>query len=179
MLARGDEAGDVGGVDDPAGKRNSIRWMFQMLDEGAGGHDDHWFKRQFERTGAQIQGGARNTEASLYLATPSASLDTTLKTAMLMLTQPDFPQDRLEELRRSEMARVTAAPESPGALLQQAFTKAEAPGTLLAKAAMIPTAKEVNAITRADLQAAFRRWVRPDGARLTIVERTPAAGPPR
>ena len=166
---------DVGNVDDPANKRGAIRWMFQMLDEGAGGHDDHWFKQRSERTGAHIGGGARDTEASLYFTTPSASLTSTLSTVTLMLTSPDFPQDRLEELRRAEMARVTAAPENPGALLNQVFAQAEAPGTLLAEAAKVSTAEQVNAITRSDLQAAFRRWVRPEEAHLVIVSSEPLA----
>jgi len=166
---------DVGSVDDPADKRGAIRWMFQMLDEGAAGHDDHWFKQMRERSGATIGGDARNTEASLNFATPSASLDTTLGAVMMMLTNPDFPQGRLEELRRREMALVTSAPEDPGALSSEVFAQAVAPGTLLAKLAAVPTAAEVNAITRADLQAAFRRWVRPDDAQLVIVSNEPLA----
>ena len=31
---------------------------------------------------------------------------------MLMLTRPDFPADRLEEARRRDIARITAAPRA-------------------------------------------------------------------
>ena len=166
---------DVGSVDDPAGKPGTIRAMFQMLDEGAGGHDDHWFKQLRERTGAAIYGSAQNTDSGVSFAAPSASLDTTLDTMMLMLTRPDFPQDRLEEYRRQELSRVTAAPTSPGTLLGTAFTQALAPGTLLAKASQVPSVAEVDAITRPDLEAAFRRWIRPEEAKLVIVSNEPLA----
>lgn len=166
---------DVGRIDEPADKRGVIGWMFQMLAEGAGGHDDHWFSQMRERTGASIYGSAQNTNSGVSLAAPSASLEAALDTMMLMLTKPDFPQDRLEDLRREEMARVNAAPQSPAALLNEAFTQALAPGTLLAKAAEVPTAAEVQAITRADLETAFRRWVRPEGASLVIVSNEPLA----
>ena len=43
----------------------------------------------------------------------------------------------------------------------------------MAQKAAIPTLAEVNAITRADLKAAFSRWVRPDQAELVIVSDEP------
>ncbi|WP_322965068.1 M16 family metallopeptidase [Sphingomonas fuzhouensis] len=166
---------DVGTVDDPAGKRNAIRWMFQMLDEGAGGHDDHWFKQLKERTGASFGGGAQTTDSGVYFDAPTASLGTALDTMMLLLTRPDFPTDRLEEMRRDAMSRVASAPKNPGALMAAAFAQELAPGTPYAADNAVTTAAEVNAITRADLQAAFQRWVRPDEARLTIVSDQPLA----
>ncbi|WP_230480896.1 M16 family metallopeptidase [Sphingomonas sp. Leaf21] len=166
---------DVGTVDDPADKTGEISWMFQMLTEGAGGHDDHWFRQQSERTGTRIGASAGTTESTMYVAAPSVSLEPALKSAMLMLTRPDFPQDRLEQIRRMRMAFVTSAPENPGALITQAFAQAEAPGSLLARNSTIPTAKEINALTRADLQAAFRRWVRPDEVKMIVVSNEPLA----
>ena len=50
---------DFGTVDDPAGKPGVINRMFQMLDEGAGGHDDHWFSQFRERSGVVLGGGAK------------------------------------------------------------------------------------------------------------------------
>ncbi|MCC3263101.1 insulinase family protein, partial [Paenibacillus polymyxa] len=73
------------------------------------------------------------------------------------------------------MSRVTAAPTSPGTLLSTAFTQALAPGPLLAKASQVPSVAEVDAITRSDLEAAFRRWVRPEEAKLVIVSNEPLA----
>ncbi|WP_230482110.1 M16 family metallopeptidase [Sphingomonas sp. Leaf21] len=40
---------------------------------------------------------------------------------------------------------------------------------------MVPTAADVESITRADLQTAFTRWVRPEKARLVIVSDEPLA----
>lgn len=164
---------DVGTVDDPAGKPGVIRRMFQMLDEGAGGHDDHWFQQFRERTGASFGGGAQNTEAGMSFQTPTATLDDTLKVVMLMLTKPDFPKNRMEEMRLQDIAQVTAAPENPGALMDAMFARTVAPGSLIAKQAEVPTLAEVNAITRADLQAAFARWIRPEDAKLVIVSDQP------
>jgi hypothetical protein len=104
---------DFGTVDDPAGKRGAINWMFSMLDEGAAGHDDHWFKQYFEETGSRIGAFSMPTEAAMSINAPSASLVPTLNVAMMMLTHPDFPQDRLEQLRRMRMSFVTGAPENP------------------------------------------------------------------
>lgn len=164
---------DAGSVDDPAGKRNAIPWMFQMLDEGAGGHDDHWFKQFHERTGASFGGGAQATESSVYFDAPSSVLDQTLDTVMTILTKPDFPADRLEELRRQALQRVTSAAKNPGALLQEEFARTVAPGTLFARNATVETAAQINAITRADLVAAYHRWVRPDQVKLMIVSNEP------
>ncbi|WP_294275923.1 pitrilysin family protein [uncultured Sphingomonas sp.] len=164
---------DFGTVDDPAGKPGVINRMFQMLDEGAGGHDDHWFSQFRERSGVVLGGGAQSTSSSLFVQTPTASLGETLDVVMLMLTRPDFPADRLEEARRRDIARITAAPESPGALLDITVARTLAPGSLMAQKAAIPTLAEVNAITRADLKAAFSRWVRPDQAELVIVSDEP------
>ncbi|MEP9401700.1 pitrilysin family protein [Sphingomonas sp. VNH70] len=166
---------DVGRVDDPAGKPNAIAWMFQMLDQGAGGRDDHWFQQFRERTGASFGAGAQATESTVYLDAPSALLDKTLDTVMTMLTKPDFPSERLEEIRRDAMQRITSAPKNPGTLTEVAFAHAVAPGTLLASEASVPTEAEVNAVTRADLEAAYRRWVRPDKAELVVVSNEPLA----
>ncbi|WP_443585639.1 M16 family metallopeptidase [Sphingomonas sp. CLY1604] len=162
-----------GSIDDPADKPNLVEWMVGMLGEGAAGHDDHWFRQQRELTGIQIGAGVDDDSATVYIAGPTPSFDQALDMGMMTLTRPDFPIDRLEERRRQALARLKATPTAADTLVWTMFARELAPGSASAKLADISSAAEINGITRADLQAAFDRWVRPQGAKLYVASNEP------
>lgn len=166
---------NVGKVDASADKPSVIGWMFGLLGSGAAGHDDHWFRQLTERTGISVRAGSGPTQSSMTFSAPTAGFDQALSTGMMLLTRPDFPQERIEETRRQELASLKAAARSPDALGNEVFYEELAPGTPMAEVRRIGTVEQTNAITRTDLQAAFHRWVRPEGARLIIVSDQPLA----
>ncbi|MGP7796987.1 M16 family metallopeptidase [Sphingomonas sp. CLY1604] len=162
-----------GSVDDAPGKPNVNSWMIGMLDEGAAGHDDHWFRRQQETTGIQAFAGIDGDSVSMSISGPTPSFDKALNIGMMMLTRPDFPVDRLEEKRREALAGLDAAPTNTGMLVRATLARELAPGSASARLENISSAAEINGITRADLQTAFDRWVRPQGAKLYIESNEP------
>ncbi|WP_443585484.1 M16 family metallopeptidase [Sphingomonas sp. CLY1604] len=165
----------AGRVDAAVDKPEAFDWMFSLLNQGAAGHDRHWFDQQRELTGVDVGGGADDdgVHSALFAGGPTASFGRVLDTAMMMLTQPDFPVDRIEDRRQQNLAALAAVPTSAQMLANTALARALAPGSSAARLAAIPTPERIKSITRADLQAAFQRWVRPQGARIFVVSNAP------
>lgn len=166
---------NFGNVDDPAGRQGTNGWMMQLLASGADGRDDHWFAQMRERTGLNLGGASGDTKSNFSVAGPTSTFGEGLRTTMTMLTKPDFPAERIEDTRRLTVSGAVSAPQDAGRLSTEMFYKALAPQTAMAQFADIQTAAEIESITRNDLLAAYHRWVRPEGAHLTIVSNEPLA----
>ncbi len=167
-----------GGYAADAGRKlGTSGFTMGMLDEGAGELDALAFGNRAEALGANLGASASLDGGSAYLSALKEKLDPSLALFAQMLRDPSFEQDEIDRVRATWIAGIAQEKARPnGAALRVLPPLLYGEGHAYA----IPfsgtgTEASIASLTRDDLTAFHRDWVRPDGATLVIVGDTTLA----
>lgn len=164
---------DGGYKADAAGGRElgTSSFTMGMLDEGAGDHDALGFAARAESLGASLAAGASLDGGSASLSALKDQLDPSLELFSQMLRQPRFEQAEIDRVKASWIAGIQQEKANPNAAALRVL-----PPLLYGEghAYAMPfsgsgTEASIATLTRDDLVAYHRDWVRPEGATLVVV----------
>ena len=168
---------DGGYKADQGAKLGTSSFAMGMLDEGAGQYDSLGFGNRAEALGANLGAGVSLDGGTAYLSALTDQLDPSLDLFADMLRSPRFEQAEIDRIRASWIASIKQEKARPNTAALRVL-----PPLLYGEghAYAIPftgsgTEASIAALTRADLVAYHRDWVRPENATLVIVGDTTLA----
>jgi zinc protease len=156
---------------DPVGKEGMASFAMGMLSEGAGEYDTVAFRSRSERLGANLGAGAGLDGGVVGLSTLKENLSDSLALYADMLQRPRFDAAELERVRAQSLSGLQQEKARPQLLGNRVLP-------LLMFDAGHPYAKPttgsgneaaIKSLTRDDLLAYHKRWVRPENATLVVV----------
>jgi zinc protease len=168
---------DAGATADPDGKAGTQSLTLSMLDEGTATLDSKGVAEAEERLGANIGTGSSADRTYLSLRTPSPNLDGSLALFSDIVQHPAFAPAEVDRIRATLLTGIAQELTSPEGLGRRTM-----PGLLYGPAS--PYAKlgagagdpaAVKALTRDDLVAFHKAWIRPDKAKIFVVSDLPLA----
>ncbi|WP_028918388.1 pitrilysin family protein [Pseudoxanthomonas sp. J35] len=152
-------------------KLGTSSFTMGMLDEGAGELDALGFANRAEALGASLSAGASLDGGNAYLSALKENLDESLALYADMLRRPRFDQKEIDRVRATWIAGIAQEKARPnGAALRVLPPLLYGAGHPYA----IPfsgsgTEQSIASLTRDDLVAFHRQWVRPENATLIVV----------
>ncbi|TGX52739.1 insulinase family protein [Sphingomonas gei] len=168
---------DAGVAADPANKLGTQNLVLSLLDEGTTSKDSIAIAEARERLGATIGAGSSADRTYLSVAAPSPNLAGALDLFADVVRNPAFAPDEVERLRATQLTGIAAELTNPQGLANRALPPliygAGNPYAKLAAGGGDPVA--VKALTRDDLLAFYRAWIRPDKAKIFVVSDRPLA----
>ncbi|PJK00208.1 peptidase M16 [Lysobacteraceae bacterium NML75-0749] len=160
-----------GYASDAGGKLGRASFAMGMLDEGAGELDALAFKARAESLGAQLGAGANLDGSSVSLSALKSNLDASLALYADMLRRPAFNAADIERVRAQWLAGIAQEKANPGSVAQRVL-----PPLLYDEGHpyAIPftgsgTEDAIKALSRDDLLAYQKTWLRPEAATLLVV----------
>lgn len=168
---------DAGNVADPRAKQGTQALMLSLLDEGAAGRTSVQIAEEEERLGADIDIGASLDRTSISLSALSANLAPSLALFSDVVTKPDFAPAEVARLRDQQLARIQAEYKSPQSIALRVlppllYGTAHPYGVSFTGTGETATVKT---LTRDDLVAFHRAWIRPEKATVFVVSDQPLA----
>lgn len=157
------------GADDRA--RLGLQGMtLSLLDEGAAGRTGPQIAEAEERLGASIGGGAALDRTRLTLDALRPNLAASLKLFADVVERPDFPPAQIERVRGQILTGIAQEEADPASAARRRmnpilFGPNHPYGVPSTGSGTIAGVKSV---TRADLIAFHRRWLRPDNATIFV-----------
>ena len=156
---------------DQGRKLGTASFTMGMLDEGAGELDALAFANRAEALGASLGAGASLDGGNAFLSALKENLDESLGLYADMLRQPRFEQKEIDRVRATWIAGIAQEKARPnGAAMRVLPPLLYGDGHPYA----IPfsgsgTEASIGSLTRDDLVAFHRQWVRPENATLIVV----------
>ncbi|HEY1141120.1 MAG TPA: pitrilysin family protein [Lysobacter sp.] len=156
---------------DQGRKLGTSSFAMGMMDEGAGELDSLAFGDRAESLGANLGAGASLDGGKAYLSALRENLDPSIALFAKMLREPRFDQKEIDRVKASWLAGIKQEKARPnGAAMRVLPPLLYGAGHAYA----IPfsgsgTEDSIGSLTRDDLVAFHRDWVRPDGATLIVV----------
>ncbi len=142
-----------------------------MHDEGAGNYDALAFGDREEELGANIGAGADLDTASVSLSALTDKLDDSLALYADVVRRPTYDPKEIERVRKTRIANIAQEKKQPTTLalrlLPPLMYNAGHPYAIPFTGS--GTEGSIAALTRDDLLAFDRRWLRPDNATLIVV----------
>lgn len=168
---------DAGTAADPANKLGTQNLMLSLLDEGTTSKDSTAIAEARERLGATIATGSSADRTYLSVAAPSPNLGGALDLFADVVRNPAFAPAEIERIRATLLTGIAQELTSPQGLAGRALPPlVYGPGNPYAKlAAGSGDPAAVKALTREDLLAFYRGWIRPDKAKVFVVSDRPLA----
>jgi len=168
---------DAGVAADPANKLGAQNLVLSLLDEGTTHLDSTAIAEARERLGATIGSGSSADRTYLSVAAPSPNLAGSLDLFADVVRNPAFAPDEIERLRATQLTGIAQELTSPQGLANRALPPllygAGNPYAKLGAGSGDPEA--VKKLTRDDLLAFYRAWIRPDKAQIFVVSDRPLA----
>jgi predicted Zn-dependent peptidase len=165
---------DAGHAADPREALGTHSLMLSLMDEGTRTRTSVQIAEESERLGASISTSASLDRTSFSMSALSANLAPSLSLLSDIVRNPAFENAEVERVRSQQLARIAAELTQPQGLaarilpvkLYGAQHPYGVPGTGTGDASV------VRSLTRVDLAAFHRRWIRPDTARIFVVGNT-------
>jgi predicted Zn-dependent peptidase len=166
---------DAGTSADPSGKLGTQSLTLSLLSEGTTSLNSTQIAEERERLGANIGTGASPDRTYLTAAAPSPNLGGTLDLFAEVVRNPAFAPDEVERMRATLLTAIGVELTTPAGLAGRAMpTLIYGAGNPYAKlAAGSGDAAAVQQLTRDDLAAFHRAWIRPDKAKIFVVSDLP------
>ncbi|RNF83583.1 M16 family metallopeptidase [Montanilutibacter psychrotolerans] len=168
---------DGGFKADQGAKLGTSSFAMGMLDEGAGDYSSLAFGNRAESLGANLGAGASLDGGSAYLSALKDQLDPSLGLFADMLERPRFEQAEIDRVKASWIAGIKQEKARPNSAALRVL-----PPLLYGEGHpyAIPfsgsgTEASIDSLTRDDLVAFHRSWVRPESATLVVVGDTTLA----
>jgi predicted Zn-dependent peptidase len=142
-----------------------------LLDEGAAGMTGPQIAEARERLGAGIGASAGLDTSQLTLDALASNLPQSLKLFADIVQRPDFPTGEIERVRGQQLTALEQEKTNPVALAQRILVPAlyGPDHPYGAPPSGLGTSDGVKAITRDDLVAWHKVWIRPERATLFVV----------
>ncbi|HEY6916232.1 MAG TPA: pitrilysin family protein [Allosphingosinicella sp.] len=168
---------DAGYASDPKDKLGLQRLMAALMEEGTTSLDSRQLAEAQERLGASVDVSSKLDRTTATLTALSANLGPSLDLLADVVKNPAFAPSEVERLRGQQLAGIASELTSPTGIAMRTlpplvfgdrhpygvpFTGSGSPQALAA-------------ITRDDVVAAHRRWIRPDNAEIFVVGDTTLA----
>ncbi|AJP73933.1 M16 family metallopeptidase [Sphingomonas hengshuiensis] len=168
---------DAGVAADPDGKLGTQSLAASLMDEGTTTLDSTAIAEARERLGASIGGGTGTDRTILSVSAPSPNLAGALDLFADVVRHPAFAPAEVERLRATLLtgiaSELTSAEGLGGRALPPLLYGTANPYGKLAAGSGDP--EVVKALTRDDLVAFHRAWIRPDKAKVFVVSDRPLA----
>ena len=166
---------DAGAAADPANRLGTQALMLNLLDEGTTSLNSIQLAEAQERLGATISTGASVDRTTVSLTALSTSIDPSLALLADVIRNPAFAPSEVERLRRQLLASIASELTQPAAIARRIL-----PGLLYGTAhpygrsfAGTGTANVVETLTRDELIAFHRAWIRPDNVTIFVTSDLP------
>lgn len=167
---------DAGIAADVVDRLGTEQLALALLDEGVPGRDTVQIAEAKERLGADIGTGLTADRTSVSLRVPSANLAPGVTLLADIVRRPTFPEAEVTRVRAQALAGIEQELTSPDALAARLMPRRlYGPASPYAKAFGSGDPKAVAALTRADVVAFHRAWLRPEKARIYVVSDRPLA----
>ena len=162
---------DAGMAADERSRLGIQSLALNLLDEGAAGMSGPAIAEARERLGAGIGASAGLDATRLTLDALASNLSPSLKLFADIVQRPDFPPSEIERVRGQQLTGLEQEKTNPLALAQRILLPAlyGPDHPYGAPPSGLGTPGSVKAITRDDLVAWHKRWIRPDRATLFVV----------
>ncbi|MFO0677689.1 MAG: pitrilysin family protein [Polyangiaceae bacterium] len=118
----------TGSAQDPPGKEGLARIAMRMLRRGAAGMTSPVIEDAIDRLGAEMAVDTGASSVAMHAQVIARSLDAFVDLLTNLVTNPTFPEDEFERLRRETLAEIVESRDNDKALCQSAFRKALFPG---------------------------------------------------
>jgi predicted Zn-dependent peptidase len=168
---------DAGNAGDDRVKPGTQALMLSLLDEGTKTRSATEIAESVERLGASIGAGAGMDRTRVSMSALVPNLAASLDLMADIVRNPEFAPAELERVRQMQLARIRQEGTQP-----QAIALRELPPLMYGKDHPygVPftgsgTTDGVKSVTRDDLVAFHRRWIRPDNASVFVVGDTSLA----
>ncbi|AXJ95544.1 MULTISPECIES: pitrilysin family protein [unclassified Sphingomonas] len=167
---------DAGVAADVPGKLGTQGVTLAMMDEGIEGMTSIQLAEAKERLGAQFGANGTPDRTLVQLGVPSANLAPALDLFGKVVRAPTFPEAELARVKQQTLAGIAQELTSPNGLVGRVLPPLlYGPAYPYAKAQGGGDPRAVAALTRADLIAFQRAWLRPDKAKIFVVSDRPLA----
>lgn len=168
---------DAGATADPDGKPGTQNLALSLMDEGTTSRNSIAIAEAKERLGAEIDGGSSADRTYLSLGVPSANLGGGVELFADIVRHPAFAPAEVERLRATTLTAIQFELSSPSGLAGRALPGllygTESPYAKLANGSGDPAV--VAKLSRDELIAFHRAWIRPDKAKVFVVSDLPLA----
>jgi predicted Zn-dependent peptidase len=166
---------DAGNAADPKGRLGTQSLMLALLDEGTKTRSSVQIAEEQERLGASIGAGASMDRTTVSLSALSANLGPSLDLLSDIIRNPAFAPAEVERLRAQQLARIAGEMTQPQGLalrtLPPLLYGADHPYGVPFTGTGDPAV--VAKVSRDDLIAFQRAWLRPDKAQIFVVSNLP------
>lgn len=162
---------NIGHAADAQAAPGTASMTLEMLREGTRKQDALQIAQQVAALGAQIDTASSLDASVLSLSALSTQLDASLQLFGDILLQPTFPAGALERMKAARLAAIAREKADSRGLAMRLLPQQIYPVDHPYAAVATGSGKEssVQALRRTDLQAFYRRWMRPDNATLLVV----------
>ena len=165
---------DAGIAADVADKLGTQAMTLAMIDEGTPRLNSIQLAEAKERLGLDIYTDLSPDRTSVSFRAPSANLQPAMAIWADLLRNPAFPDGELPRVRTQLLTQIAQELTDPAGLAQRVLPPIlYGPAHPYAKGRGSGDAAAVQALTRADLLAFHRAWMRPDKAKIFVVSDRP------
>jgi zinc protease len=156
-----------GSIDEPVGKEGVTRFVSALLDEGAGKYDGFTFRKLRDDNAVRVGASVSPDNITGSLQVPAGQLDLGFELLHAIATEPQFPAEAIERVRKSLLVRAKASENDPGDLAFRAAASLLLKGHPYERSSR-GTTQSISAITRDDLIAAHKRMFARQGVKIAI-----------
>ncbi|QDH71915.1 M16 family metallopeptidase [Marilutibacter alkalisoli] len=146
-------------------------FAMNMIDEGAGRYGALEFRERAEALGANLGSGASLDGGNAWLSALKENIDPSLELFATMLREPRFEQAEIDRVKAQWIAGIKQEKARPNSaalrVLPPLLYGADHPYAMPFSGS--GTEESIAALTRDDLVAYHRAWVRPENATLIVV----------
>lgn len=168
---------DAGYAADSLAKPGTAKLALGMIDEGTKSLDSLQIAKRAQELGASIGSGSSLDTSYITLNALKAKLPESLDLFSDVLLNPTFPQSELNRIKPQMQAAIQQERAQPYGIASRIYPKLIY-GEGHAYANPLSgngTEESIASLTRDELQAFYKRWVRPDNATLLVVGDTTMA----
>ncbi len=166
---------NAGYAADKAGKTGLMKLMTAVVGEGTTSLDSRQLAETKERLGAAIGVGSSRDRTYFSANALSANLDPTLDLLEDVVKNPAFAPAEIERLRNQQLAQIKSELTSPNALGSRALSRSLYGSNHAYGRPASGELADVQSITRDELQASYRQWIRPDNMDIFVTGDTSLA----
>ncbi|HEX8525529.1 M16 family metallopeptidase [Allosphingosinicella sp.] len=153
---------------DPAERPGVANMVATLIDNGTATRSATEIATQIERLGAQIGASAGSDNSTIFVAAPTANIDSAAALLGEIVRGPTFAQSELDRERRRALDRLRVSLRQPGFVNSLALRRALF-GSAPYGSSGSGTPASLAAITRDDLTGYHSSWWRPDNATMIVI----------
>ncbi|WP_267351921.1 pitrilysin family protein [Sphingomonas sp. GM_Shp_2] len=164
-----------GSLHEAADEAGTMSTMYSMLGTGFGNMDERAIRERTRLLGVSLSASGGQDDSGIGIDAPDANLVPALDLLRTIVTAPTFPQEPIDRWQRQSIEGLKGAKVSANRLINETLLPLIDAGSPYNRDAMQGDAARIRRTDRNALLAAYRRWVRPEGAKLFVASGKPLA----